>query len=60
MYLKKLTQNEQVTVEYISNGVLKTFKGRVSRLNLSEQKLSLVDEKKISSTIRLANIRNVY
>jgi hypothetical protein len=60
MYLKKLTQNKQITIDYSVNGVVQTLKGRVYRLNLIEQILSLKDEKQKSFSIHLSSIRHIY
>ncbi|MEO2075837.1 MAG: YolD-like family protein [Bacillus sp. (in: firmicutes)] len=60
MFLKKLTENKQITVDYYTDGNLQTIKGRVYRLNLIEQLLSLKDEKQKSFTIRLSCIRHIY
>jgi hypothetical protein len=60
MYLKKLTESKQITIDYDVNGALQTIKGRVYRLNLIEQILSLKDEKQTSYTIHLSCIRHIY
>lgn len=60
MYLKKLTENRLITIDYYFNGTLKSFKGRVYRLNLFEQILSLKDEKQQLISIRLSGIRAIY
>jgi hypothetical protein len=60
MFLKKLTENRLVTIDYYSNGALQTFRGRVYRLNLLEQILSLKDEKQKLFSIRLSGIRQIY
>jgi hypothetical protein len=60
MYLKKLTENKLVTIDYYTNGALQTIKGRVYKLNLIEQILSLKDEKEKSLSIRLSGIRHIY
>lgn len=60
MFLKKLTEDKLITIDYYTNGALQTIKGRVYRLNLIEQILSLKDEKQKSLTIRLSGIRHIY
>ncbi|MCL6571933.1 MAG: YolD-like family protein [Bacillus sp. (in: Bacteria)] len=60
MFLKKLSENRMLTIDYFTNGVLKTIKGRVYRLNLREQMLSLKDEKQKAFSIRLSGIRQIY
>lgn len=60
MFLKKLADSRLITIDYDTNGTLKTFKGRVSHLNLRDQILSLKDENQNSFSIRLSGIRNVY
>jgi ubiquinone biosynthesis protein UbiJ len=60
MFLKKLTQNGLITVDYYTNGALQTLKGRVYRLNLKDQLLSLKDEKQKTFSIRLSSIRHIY
>nr|WP_263326799.1 YolD-like family protein [Neobacillus sp. Marseille-Q6967] len=60
MYLKKLTENRLITIDYFSNGVLKSCKGRVYRLNLMEQIVSLKDEKQKPFTIQLSSIRQIH
>ena len=60
MYLKKLTQSGQITIDFYTNGALQTLKGRVYRLNLKDQLLSLKDEKQIPFSIRLSAIKHIY
>jgi hypothetical protein len=60
MYLKKLTENRIITIDYYTNGVMQTIKGRVYCLNLREQLLSLKDEKQKAFSIRLSGIRQIY
>jgi hypothetical protein len=60
MYLKKLTENNLITIDYYSNGTLKTIKGRVKQLSINEQLLSLITEKQESFTIRLSGIRHIH
>lgn len=60
MYLKKLSEKNQITIDYDANGALQTIKGRVYHLNLMEQFLSLKDEKQKKYTIRLSCIRHIY
>ena len=60
MYLKKLTEDKLITIDYYTNGVLQTIRGRVFRLNLIEQILSLKDEKQKLFTIPLSGIRHIY
>jgi hypothetical protein len=60
MFLKKLTENRIITIDYFTNGVLHTIKGRVNSLNLREQLLSLKDDKQKSFSIRLSGIREIY
>ncbi|MEH7502770.1 hypothetical protein V7152_12275 [Neobacillus drentensis] len=60
MYLKKLTQNGLITIDYDTNGALQTLKGRVYRLNLKDQILSLIDEKQKSFSIQLSSIRHIH
>jgi hypothetical protein len=60
MYLKKLTEDKLITIDYYTNGVLQTIRGRVFGLNLIEQILSLKDEKQKSLTIPLSGIRNIH
>ncbi|MEH7106665.1 MULTISPECIES: YolD-like family protein [Bacillaceae] len=59
MYLKMLTQNRQITIDYFNNGALNTLKGRVYSLNLKEQLLSLKDENKVVHSIRLSRIKQI-
>jgi hypothetical protein len=60
MFLKKLAENRIITIDYFTNGVLKTIKGRVHCLNLREQLLSLKDDKQKAFSIRLSGIRQIY
>ncbi|MCM2532689.1 YolD-like family protein [Neobacillus pocheonensis] len=60
MYLKKLTENRLITIDYYKNGVLQTIKGRVYSLNLIEQIVSLKDEKQKIFSIRLSGIKQIY
>lgn len=60
MYLKKLTENRPILIDYYTNGALQTLKGRVYSLNLAEQKLFLQDEKQKFFSIRLSSIKHIY
>ncbi|WHY87140.1 hypothetical protein QNH39_04560 [Neobacillus novalis] len=60
MFLKKLAERKLVTIDYDKNGILQTIKGRVYRLNLREQILSMKDEQQNSFSIRLSGIRKIY
>ncbi|MDP4085505.1 MAG: YolD-like family protein [Bacillota bacterium] len=60
MFLKKLTQNSPITIDYYKNGDIKTCKGLVYRLDLNEQILSLKDEKQKAISIRLSGIKQIY
>lgn len=60
MYLKKLSENRLITIDYFSNGALRSFRGRVYRLNLLEQVLFLKDEKQKPFSIHLSCIRQIY
>ncbi|MCM2534688.1 YolD-like family protein [Neobacillus pocheonensis] len=60
MFLKKLTTNKLITIDYYKNGILHKIKGRVYGLNLNEQILSLKDEKQKSFSIRLSGIKHIY
>lgn len=60
MFLKKLTENKPITIDYDKNGAVETIRGRVYKLNLIEQILSLKDDKQKLFTIRLSGIRQIY
>ena len=60
MFLKKLAQGGLITIEYYKNGVLRTLKGRVRRLNLKDQLVSLIDEKKVLHSIHLSGIKQIH
>ncbi|WP_342429652.1 hypothetical protein [Neobacillus sp. FSL H8-0543] len=60
MFLNKLAHSGLITIDYVKNGALQTFKGRVHKLNLRDQIISLKDENQNFFTIRLSGIRNVY
>ena len=60
MYLKKLTQNGLITVDFYTNGAFQTLTGRVYDLNLKDQLLSLEDEKQMLFSIRLSSIKHIY
>lgn len=49
-----------ITIDYFTNGILQTIKGRVYCLNLRDQLLSLKDEKQKVFSIRLSGIREIY
>jgi YolD-like protein len=59
MYLKKLSENRIVTIEYFTNNALQSFKGRVLRLNILDQVLWLKDDNQKSIAIHLSCIRNI-
>ncbi|MCM3569799.1 YolD-like family protein [Neobacillus mesonae] len=60
MFLKKLAMRKPVTVVYDKNGSIQTVKGRVYRLSLREQILSLIDEQQKIFSIQLSSIREAY
>ena len=60
LYLKKLTENRLISIDYYTNGNLQTYKGRVFSLNLNNQILFLKDEKQKTFSIRLSGIRHIY
>jgi hypothetical protein len=60
MFLQKLAQGGLITIEYYRNGVLRTLKGRVHRLNLKEQLVSLMDEKQVLHSIRFSGIKQIH
>ncbi|MDQ0201681.1 YolD-like family protein [Neobacillus ginsengisoli] len=60
MFLKKLTENKLITIDYYKNGILQKIKGRVNGLNLNEQILTLKDEKQKPFSIRLSGIKHIY
>jgi hypothetical protein len=60
MFLKRLAEGGLITVEYYKNGVLRTLKGRVHRLNLKDQLVSLIDEKKVLHSIHLSGIKQIH
>ncbi|PGN66227.1 hypothetical protein CN978_09830 [Priestia megaterium] len=60
MILKALKKNKLVTVNYYENGLLQTFKGKIQNLNLTDQTLSLRDEKQNIFSIRLSGIKEIY
>jgi len=60
MILKALRKNGAVTINYYKNGLLQTFKGKVQRLDLTDQTLSLKDEQQNTFSIRLSGIKEIY
>ncbi|MEH7419346.1 YolD-like family protein [Neobacillus drentensis] len=60
MFLQKLAQGGQITIEYYRNGILRTLKGRVYQLNLKKQVLSLIDEKQVLHSICLSGIKQIH
>lgn len=60
MFLKKLSVNKLISIDYYSNGSLKTIKGRVYKLDLLKQSLLLKDETHKLFTIQLSGIRQIY
>ncbi|MBR8645687.1 YolD-like family protein [[Brevibacterium] frigoritolerans] len=48
------------TIIYYKEGVLKTCKGQLHKLNLNEQTLSLKDENQKIFSIRLSRIMEIY
>lgn len=60
MFLKKLSVNKLISIDYYSNGSLKTIKGRVYKLDLIKQSLLLKDETHQPFTIQLSGIRHIY
>ncbi|MQR84839.1 hypothetical protein GFV16_02625, partial [Bacillus megaterium] len=53
-------KNGAVTINYYKNGLLQTFKGKVQRLDLTDQTLSLKDEQQNTFSIRLSGIKEIY
>jgi len=60
MFLKKLSQNGLITIDYASNGDLHSLTGRVYRLNVKDQILSFIDDRKKFFSIPLSSIRQIY
>ncbi|WP_312036059.1 YolD-like family protein [Priestia aryabhattai] len=60
MILKALRKNGAVTINYYKNGLLQTFKGKIQRLDLTDQTLSLKDEQQNTFSIRLSGIKEIY
>jgi len=60
MILKELTQNRLITIIYFQNGLLKTCKGRVYKLNYFNQTINVINEKKNAISIRLSSIREIH
>lgn len=60
MYLKLLAANNFVNIEYENNGALKTLTGRVYKIYIKEQILTLKDEKQNIMHLRLSGIRDIY
>ncbi|OLS38486.1 YolD-like family protein [Bacillus sp. MRMR6] len=59
MFLKKMSENKPITITYFSNGVLKTYKGRIHRLNLLDQILLLKDEQHKVFSVHLSRINSI-
>ena len=59
MYLKKLTENREITIVYIKKGLLQTVKGRVYSLNLKEQTVSMKVEQQKVLAIQLSRIKSI-
>lgn len=57
---KSIKKNGAVTINYYKNGLLQTFKGKVQRLDLTDQTLSLKDEQQNTFSIRLSGIKEIY
>ena len=60
MILKALRKNSVLTINYYKNGLLQTCKGRVCKLDLHQQTLSLKDEQQKIFSIRLSGIKEIY
>jgi hypothetical protein len=60
MFLKKLAENRDITIDYHANGTVQTLKGRISKLNLREQILFLKDQKQKIYPIRLSGIVKIH
>lgn len=60
MFLKKLTENGFITVDYYQNGLLQSCKGRVYSLNLNKQLLSLQDHDQKIFYIHLSGIKEIH
>jgi hypothetical protein len=58
--LKSLKKKGITTIIYYKEGVLKTCKGQLHKLNLNEQTLSLKDENQKIFSIRLSRIMEIY
>ncbi|MBZ5748909.1 YolD-like family protein [Metabacillus rhizolycopersici] len=59
MILKELTKIHFITITYYKDGVLQTCKGRVHKLDLYEQTVSLKDENHQVCSIRLSGIKEI-
>jgi hypothetical protein len=60
MFLKELSKKSCITITYYQNGLLQTCKGHVYNLDLQLQTLFVKNDQKKSSTIRLADIKEIH
>jgi hypothetical protein len=59
MFLKELTKNCFITITYFQNGSFETCKGRVCKLDLHQQTISLKDEQQKVFSIYLSSIKEI-
>ncbi|MGE6540787.1 YolD-like family protein [Bacillus luti] len=60
MFLRKLSKNHLITIDYYETGHLQTCKGRVGNLDLHQQIIFLINEKQKIVSICLSKIRKIY
>ncbi|NGY85123.1 YolD-like family protein [Bacillus megaterium] len=58
--MESIKKKGVITINYYQNGLLQTCKGRVSKLNLHDQTLSLEDEQHNIFSIRLSGITEIH
>jgi hypothetical protein len=59
MILNALRKKDFITVNYYENGSLQTSKGKIFKINVYEQLLTLIDERKKTFSIRLSAIKEI-
>ncbi|MFE7083300.1 YolD-like family protein [Priestia megaterium] len=60
MILKSLIKNKLVTINYYEDGVLKTYIGRINKLNIFEQTLFLEDSQRNILSMKFSGISDIY
>ncbi|MCM3186736.1 YolD-like family protein [Priestia aryabhattai] len=59
MFLKSLTSDDPLTITYYQDGLLKTYKGHIYKINTIDQLIFLKNDKEDLFSVHLYNIKDI-